>query len=271
LNGFEFLCHQTQRGILLSKPFPAPALGNRQACAQANGGSVVFPLRASGRGATAHVVWITSGRHKRYGCLTEAQGDLEAPFVMPLAAQERSLPHEGLRGLVERIQSGNTIAESELAQLYYQRIFVMTLSRTHDRETSRDLTQDVLIAVLQALRNGQLRDPGRLGAFVYGTARNLVNDYFRSCKRQLGIEAFTEDLAVADTVDPEISERLDIVRLLLERLDSVDRRILLMMLVEGYKAEEIALRLNLSSDAIRQRKSRAIKKIVDRVKKMSRK
>ena len=190
---------------------------------------------------------------------------------MPIAAQEHSLRCEELRVLVESIQNGNAIAESELAQLFYQRIFVMTLSRTHDREISRDLTQDVLIAVLQGLRNGQLRDPRRLGAFVYGTARNLVNDYFRFCRRQPHIEPFSEDLAAADIVDLEISERLDIVRRLLTHVDSVDRKILLMALVEGYRAEEIAFRLNLSSDAVRQRKSRAIKKIVDRLRKMSRK
>jgi hypothetical protein len=42
-------------------------------------------------------------------------------------------------------------------------------------EAPRDLTQDVLLVVVHALRNGHLREPERLAAF-YGTAHNLVHN-----------------------------------------------------------------------------------------------
>jgi RNA polymerase sigma-70 factor (ECF subfamily) len=190
---------------------------------------------------------------------------------MDLATQQRNVAAEDRSSLVERIQSGDERAESELTQLYNQRIFVMALARTRDREVARDLTQDVLIAVLQALRNGQMREPGRLTGFIYGTARNLVNNYFRSCTQQPNFESLSEDLPVAGTDNPETAARRDMVRGLLARVHTVDRKILLMMLVEGYKAEEVAFQLHLSSEVVRQRKSRALKKIVERVKRMSRK
>jgi RNA polymerase sigma-70 factor, ECF subfamily len=190
---------------------------------------------------------------------------------MHLAAKERSLREEEV-ALAVRIQGGDTRAEGRLAELYNKRIFVMALARTRDREVARDLTQDVLMAVLQALRNGQVREPERLTAFVYGTARNLVNNYFRSRAQQAEFESLSEDLAVAGTGDrPETAERASMVHGLLRRVDTIDRKILLMTLVEGYKAEEVAYQLHLSSDTVRQRKSRALKKIVDRVRKMSRK
>jgi RNA polymerase sigma-70 factor (ECF subfamily) len=177
-----------------------------------------------------------------------------------------------MAALVERVRNGDSGAEDEVARLYDKRVFVMVLARTHDREAARDLTQEVLIALLKSLRNGDVREPERLAAFVYGIARNLVNNYFRRCTQQPRTDPLDDDFPVAaKNDDPEAFDRMAILHGMLNRTDPVDRKILLMMLVEGYKAAEVASQLNLSSDVVRQRKSRALKKIVDRVKKMSRK
>ena len=61
-----------------------------------------------------------------------------------------------------------------------------------------------------------------------------------------------------------------LVRRALGILDPTDRRILLMTLVEGLKPGEIGVRLGLTSEVVRARKSRALKKTIDRVKKLSR-
>ena len=72
--------------------------------------------------------------------------------------------------------------------------------RTRDREFARDLAQDVLMHVLTALRDGQLRDQERLAAFVYGTARNVMNNYLRT-GRQRRTEPLDPEFA-AVTADP---------------------------------------------------------------------
>ena len=58
--------------------------------------------------------------------------------------------------LAERIRAGDTPAETELVHRFGRRIFVMAVVRTHDRETANELVQDVLMAVIGALRRGQL-------------------------------------------------------------------------------------------------------------------
>ena len=58
-----------------------------------------------------------------------------------------------LRGLAERIRRGDASAETELVCKFTQRIFVMAVVRTRDRETARELVQDVLVAVIAALHN----------------------------------------------------------------------------------------------------------------------
>jgi RNA polymerase sigma-70 factor (ECF subfamily) len=174
--------------------------------------------------------------------------------------------------LVVRIREGDQSAEDALVRLFSKRVSLMVLARTHDPEAAGELTQDILLAVLQALRKGQIKEPEKLSAFVYGTARNLVSNYFRVRGQQPKLESLSLDPPMAQASDDrEHSERINIVRRALERLDSTDRKILMMTLVEGLKSGEIAGRLNLSPEVARQRKSRAVKKVIECVRKMSRK
>ena len=62
----------------------------------------------------------------------------------------------------------------------------MMRAKTRDAELSRDLTQDAVIEVLKALRRGQLRELGRLIAFVHGVARNVANNYMRTRRDDTG-------------------------------------------------------------------------------------
>ena len=173
--------------------------------------------------------------------------------------------------LVVRIREGDRAAEDALVRLFSKRVSLMVLARTHDPEAAGELTQDTLLAVLQALRKGQIKEPEKLSAFVYGTARNLVSNYFRVRGQQLKLESLSLDPPIGQaTDDREHSERINAVRRALERLDSTDRRILLMTLVEGLKPGEIAGQLNLTPEVARQRKCRAVKKVIKCVRKMSR-
>ena len=85
--------------------------------------------------------------------------------------------------LAERVRGHEPSAEEELVRLFADRVSVLALARTRDRELARDLTQDVMLAVVLALRNGHLREAERLAAFVYGTARNVINNYLRTRSR----------------------------------------------------------------------------------------
>ena len=168
--------------------------------------------------------------------------------------------------LFERIRLGDSAAEADLVASFGGRIFAMALARTRDREASRDLVQDVLWTVVQALRRGNLRAPDKLAAFVSGTARNLINNYCRSRARTLSdTHSSTQPLDIRAT-DPDQTlddqQRASALRGAVRNLDPVDRRILTLTLVDGLTPGEIASRLDLSSDVVRQRKSRAIKRVI---------
>ncbi len=182
-------------------------------------------------------------------------------------------PTGDLARVAERIRDGDPSAEEELVREFGDRVRVFAGIRTRDREVARDLGQEIMISVLTALRLGQLRESERLGAFVYGTARNVVNNYLRT-GRQERSEPLPPDLpaAMPDPADElETARRQDLVRRGLARLNRADRGILLMTLVDGLKPGEIACQLGLTAEVVRARKSRALKRVVERISELSRK
>ena len=182
------------------------------------------------------------------------------------------------RDLGQRIAAGDRSAEEEFARLFSRRAFLLMLARTHDPDLSRDLAQDALIAALRELRAGRLRDPDKLPAFVLGVARHVLSSHFRAERRQPRVTPFDEavDGALARSLaaaiaapDAEISERRQVARQALQVLDEEDRSILRLSLVEEWPAQRIGERIHLAGDAVRARKSRALRKVAARAHELS--
>jgi len=91
----------------------------------------------------------------------------------------------GERTLVQRIAAGDRAAESEFVSSF--RRGVLTLVRRHCRPLEPaidDLAQDVLIAVLEKLRTGALRDEAALPAYVRSTVQLTVQAEYRKRERR---------------------------------------------------------------------------------------
>jgi len=181
------------------------------------------------------------------------------------------------KDLVLRLQAGDSASEDELARLFHPHLLAMAASRLNDRETAREIAQEAILGVLSALRVGRLREPEKLPAFVVGTGRNLINNSLRQkIQRPEPVTLGFEEGAIPDP-DPEASEsslekeeRRDVVFDAIQGLKPVDRRILYLTLAEGLKPQEIALELGLKPENIRLRKSRALKRVRRKLKKMTR-
>jgi RNA polymerase sigma-70 factor, ECF subfamily len=184
---------------------------------------------------------------------------------------EQAATPGGYSALAERVRKGDPSAEDELVRIFRARVLVMMCARTREPDAARDLCQDVLIAVLCALRQGQLRDTERIAAFVHGIARNTANNYLRTRRRQSVLDELPEPVAAAVWDDPvESAERRQLVGRALSSVTQEDRRILMLTLAEGLKPGEIAERLGLNDEVVRTRKSRALRKVIERVRDLSR-
>ena len=164
--------------------------------------------------------------------------------------------------LVARIARGDRLAEDQVVQKYAGRVMAMAVVRVHDREAARELVNDVLMAAIKALRQGAIRDTARLGAFIHGTALNLINNFLRSSNRHPRPETLTGDPPALNAAEsPEHDYDLALLRRSIARLDAIDREVLTLTLDEGLEPEEIARCTGLSSEAVRQRKRRALQRL----------
>jgi len=173
--------------------------------------------------------------------------------------------------LAARIASGEQAAEEELVQTYGRRVYAIATARTRDREIARDLTQDILLAVIKAARADQIREASKLEAFIQGTAKNLINNYFRTQKRrsETGLEAVNQP-TLDSVLESEAAERRRLVQQELQRCSQLDQQILLFSLVDGHSLAEVAKRLSMSHDAVRARKSRLVRKMTEKFGSVSR-
>jgi RNA polymerase sigma-70 factor (ECF subfamily) len=88
-------------------------------------------------------------------------------------------------GFIERIARGDRAAEAEFIARYA--IGVRALVRRHTRPGEpqvEDLVQDVLSNVLEKLRDGALRDPARLPAYVQNAVVFATTAEYRRRKRR---------------------------------------------------------------------------------------
>ena len=167
--------------------------------------------------------------------------------------------------LVARIGRREPDAEAQLVQLFSPAIRTMTRVRTRGALDGQDVSQEVMLAAITAVRRGQLRESERLGAFIAGIARNVINNQLRVHARRRTEPLLSDNASIADFRD-EIArrERIDTLRAVLREMGNEDRQILLLTLVEGLKSGEVAARLGLDAEVLRQRKSRAIKRLTER-------
>lgn len=175
-----------------------------------------------------------------------------------------------LSSLVSRVAAGDRRAESELVEHFAPRIRAMAVVRTRDNDLARDLTQETLIAILQAFRKSQVREHDRIAGFVAGVARNVINNHKRRTLRrpESPLDDDTPPLAIED--DHDGPERRRVMARALTSLSPADRQVLLLTLVEGLKPGEIALKIGVSADVARTRKSRALKRVLEVLESQSR-
>ena len=175
--------------------------------------------------------------------------------------------------LARRIEQGDSAAETELAGHFHQRVRLFASVRLHGSDAAQDVAQDTILAVIEALRAGRLHEPFNLPGFVLGTARNLINNHHRKGARRTEVLADPPDRpddAQAGAVEFDF-ERRGLVRNALGSLTPVDRRILLLTLVEGMNPREIAPIVGLKADVVRTRKARAVKAIAAEIESATRK
>src|ERR1700747_2365987 len=80
--------------------------------------------------------------------------------------------------IVVDIQNGQTQAEADLYRKYRARVYYVALRESRSTHDAEDVCAETFLRVLQAIRGNNLRSAASLGAFVLGTARNVLHELF---------------------------------------------------------------------------------------------
>ena len=165
--------------------------------------------------------------------------------------------------LVMQIGAGDAEAEAELFRRMAPRIRLYGLRHLRDPQASDDLTQQVLITTLKALRAGRLREPEKLASFVLGTCRMTVLDLRRGAQRKERLlEQFGTDLLAP--VQPSLPhlDRDHLTRCV-EGLNERERTVVVMTFYDEETGADVASFLGISEANVRVIRHRAIRQLRD--------
>jgi len=169
--------------------------------------------------------------------------------------------------LVRRVAAGDKEAEERLCQKYRERVLVLVRIKTGYHKAAEDICQEILIALLEAARKGNIKEPQKLSSFVNGIFSHKVHDWFE--ERQTQKAEVNPDKVEPELLDPEqgaldqiiTDEEQAKIDQVLDNLKERERKILQLRYFYEWSHEEISKKLNLQPEAVRQAAARAIKKI----------
>ncbi|MCL4796334.1 MAG: sigma-70 family RNA polymerase sigma factor [Bryobacteraceae bacterium] len=164
--------------------------------------------------------------------------------------------------LVGRIRGGDAASVEELYR-YFARGVRLLISRQLGTEHLDDRVHDVFLMVLEAIREGRLREPERLPGFIRTVVRrqtaSMIADSAGERRNLLDIGEHSG--LAAGGRDPEQSllqtERVQLVRRTLSEMSSRDREILTRFYLYEQKPGQICEEMGLNETQFRLLKSRA--------------
>jgi len=155
--------------------------------------------------------------------------------------------------LVSRIQAGDHSAETELVEKFSRAIGFELRKQARNGTDVEDLFQETFRIALEKIRDGQLRQPGKLGSFLLGIARFTALDFYRrEGKHHPNHKSLNKDQQLAPgnpLLDLLTREQSHKVRLLIPELKSSrDREILFRFFLAEEDKDTICEELGISRD-----------------------
>jgi RNA polymerase sigma-70 factor (ECF subfamily) len=164
--------------------------------------------------------------------------------------------------LVRQIGMGSAgDAEAELFRRMAPRIHLYGLRHLRDEHAAQDLVQQVLLATIESLRQGRLREPDKLASFILGTCRVTVIDLRRNAqRRQRLLDQFGPDhLAPSPFSLPNLDH--DRLTRCVQSLREKERSVVVMSFYQEQSSAELASFLGISEANVRVIRHRAIRQL----------
>lgn len=174
--------------------------------------------------------------------------------------------------LILRIQKGDTEAFNPIVTKYQQKIYNLIYQRVRDRETAKDICQEVFIKAWQALPN--FKGQSAFYSWLYRIAVNCSIDFIRKQNRRCvlsweELQQNTDEIIKVTQKQSSISQILekkefsDILGKAVRQLPTNQRRVFYLRYGEELRIKDIASRLDKSEGTIKTHLHHAHRKIRD--------
>lgn len=169
-------------------------------------------------------------------------------------------PPESAFDLVSRAKRGERQAEAALCARFAPAVRAFARRRLRGAEAVEEFAQDVLLLVVEALREGRVEHAERFGGFVLGICRNLAFD--RARQRERREQLWQTYGAALESVTPEAiaSETYDVAHLedCLSQLSKRAREVVRLGYVEARGHDDVAAALEISPQNARVLRHRTL-------------
>ncbi|HSF81325.1 MAG TPA: sigma-70 family RNA polymerase sigma factor [Anaerolineales bacterium] len=154
--------------------------------------------------------------------------------------------------VIARAQSGDSEVIGELYERYNLGLFRYLYYRLGDKHTAEDLTSEVFVRMIRALRGYRSQNVS-FDAWLFQIARNLAVDHLRKMNVRNHVTLEEEMIAETDDVDGTVERKLTSDKLVsaLNRLSDEQRDVLILRFVNGMRIEQVAQTLHKSVDSIK--------------------
>jgi len=169
-------------------------------------------------------------------------------------------------GLVARARQLDPEALTEIHTLYYGPIFKYIAYRVEDQDAVQDLTSEVFIRLIDALRD-QRAPQQTLKGWLYGVATNVINEHRRKQKRSNMLDL---DESIEST-DPNLEALIEMdvdqadLRSALDELTKEQQMVITLRFGSGLSIREIAGAMGKTEGAVKQLQIRAIDALTRRL------
>ena len=175
---------------------------------------------------------------------------------------EAENPSPSLEDLMHRAQQGDKKAYAALFHAILPLLKAFVSRRLNGTEDVDDVVQDILLSIHRASHTYDTDRSFKIWMFTI--ARHRLNDHLRrlySKERNLEIslEDVTDEISASDVT--ESRDRHEYLNKILDSLPEKQKKIVTMMKIEGYTAEDTARAMNMSVSAVKVAAHRAYKSL----------
>lgn len=168
--------------------------------------------------------------------------------------------------LLQRVRALDQDALVEVHNKYYDSIYRYIAFRVNDVQTAEDLTSEVFLRLLNALRD-KVAPQNTLRGWLYGVASRVLKEHYRQKKR----DSFTllhEDIpAVESSLDYQVNAILQNEKLqaVMRSLTDDQQNVLALRFGMGMPIQEVAVTMGKSEGSVKMLQARAIASISQRI------